>query len=53
MSEVNIDAALIEKGGANLSRTDETLVEMTSARRARAQPQQKRSARNPCRHFSE
>jgi G3E family GTPase len=30
MSEVNIDAALIEKGGANLSRTDETLVEMTN-----------------------
>ena len=34
MSEVNIDAALIEKGGANLSRTDETLVEITGARRA-------------------
>ena len=30
MSEVNIDAALIERGGANLSRTDETLVEMTN-----------------------
>lgn len=30
MSEVNIDAALIEKSGANLSRTDETLVEMTN-----------------------
>jgi G3E family GTPase len=30
MSEVNIDAALVEKGGANLSRTDETLVEMSN-----------------------
>lgn len=30
MSEVNIDAALIERGGANLSRTEETLVEMTN-----------------------
>lgn len=30
MSEVNIDANLIEKGGANLSRTDEKLVEMTN-----------------------
>lgn len=30
MSEVNIDRELIEKGGANLSRTDETLVEMTN-----------------------
>ncbi|MET0257534.1 MAG: GTP-binding protein [Methylobacterium sp.] len=30
MSEVNIDAALIRDGGANLSRTDETLVEMTN-----------------------
>jgi G3E family GTPase len=30
MSEVNIDAALIERGGANLSRTDETLVELTN-----------------------
>ena len=30
MSEVNIDATLIERGGANLSRTDETLVEMTN-----------------------
>jgi len=30
MSEVNIDADLIEKGGANLSRTDETLVEMSN-----------------------
>lgn len=28
MSEVNIDAALIKQGGANLSRTDEKLVEM-------------------------
>lgn len=30
MSEVNIDADLVAKGGANLSRTDETLVEMTN-----------------------
>lgn len=28
MSEVNIDASLIQKGGANLSRTQEKLVEM-------------------------
>ena len=30
MSEVNIDAGLVEKGGANLSRTEETLVEMSN-----------------------
>ena len=30
MSEVNIDAALVERGGARLSRTEETLVEMTN-----------------------
>jgi G3E family GTPase len=30
MSEVNIDAALVERGGATLSRTDEALVEMTN-----------------------
>lgn len=30
MSEVNIDAELIREGGANLSRADETLVEMTN-----------------------
>lgn len=30
MSEVNIDAALVEKGGAALSRTEEKLVEMSS-----------------------
>ena len=30
MSEVNIDAALIERGGAELSRTDEKLVEMSN-----------------------
>ncbi|MEO1543431.1 MAG: zinc metallochaperone GTPase ZigA [Pseudomonadota bacterium] len=30
MSEVNIDAELVRDGGANLSRTDETLVEMTN-----------------------
>jgi G3E family GTPase len=30
MSEVNIDASLIENGGAELSRTDETLVEMSN-----------------------
>ena len=30
MSEVNIDADLIRNGGANLSRTDEKLVEMTN-----------------------
>src|SRR5690606_9314548 len=30
MSEVNIDAALVRNGGANLSRTDEQLVEMTN-----------------------
>jgi len=30
MSEVNIDADLLQHGGAELSRTDETLVEMTN-----------------------
>lgn len=30
MSEVNIDADLVREGGANLSRTEETLVEMTN-----------------------
>ncbi len=30
MSEVNIDADLVRDGGANLSRTDEALVEMTN-----------------------
>ncbi len=30
MSEVNIDADLVRNGGANLSRTDERLVEMTN-----------------------
>lgn len=30
MSEVNIDVELVRDGGANLSRTDETLVEMTN-----------------------
>ncbi len=30
MSEVNIDAGLVRDGGANLSRTDEKLVEMTN-----------------------
>lgn len=30
MGEVNIDAALIERGDANLSRTDEKMVEMTN-----------------------
>ena len=30
MSEVNIDAALVERGGSQLSRTEETLVEMTN-----------------------
>ena len=30
MSEVNIDAALVRDGGADLSRTDERLVEMTN-----------------------
>lgn len=30
MSEVNIDADLVAKGGAGLSRTDETLVEMSN-----------------------
>ena len=30
MSEVNIDAALVEKSGANLSRTEEKLVEMSN-----------------------
>ena len=30
MSEVNIDAALVERGGAALSRTDEKLVEMSN-----------------------
>ena len=30
MSEVNIDSALEEKGGADLSRTEEKLVEMSN-----------------------
>jgi G3E family GTPase len=30
MSEVNIDAALVRDGGANLSRTDEKLIEMSN-----------------------
>jgi G3E family GTPase len=30
MSEINIDADLVRDGGANLSRTDETLVELTN-----------------------
>ena len=30
MSEINIDAALVERGGAELSRTEETLVEMSN-----------------------
>lgn len=30
MSDVNIDAALVERGGAELSRTEETLVEMSN-----------------------
>lgn len=30
MSEVNIDASLVREGGANLSRTDEALVEMSN-----------------------
>ncbi|MEL6178842.1 MAG: GTP-binding protein, partial [Myxococcota bacterium] len=30
MSEVNIDAMLVERGGAELSRTEETLVEMSN-----------------------
>ncbi|WP_203427225.1 zinc metallochaperone GTPase ZigA [Sinorhizobium sp. BG8] len=30
MSEVNIDAALVRDGGANLSRTEEQLIEMTN-----------------------
>lgn len=30
MSEVNIDAALVERGGAELSRTDEKLIEMSN-----------------------
>ncbi|MEC8665629.1 MAG: GTP-binding protein, partial [Pseudomonadota bacterium] len=30
MSEVNIDADLVKRGGANLSRTEEKLVEMTN-----------------------
>ena len=30
MSEINIDSALVRDGGANLSRTEETLVEMTN-----------------------
>ncbi len=30
MSEVNIDAELVRQGGANLSQTEETLVEMTN-----------------------
>ena len=30
MSEVNIDAELVKAGGAELSRTEETLVKMTN-----------------------
>jgi G3E family GTPase len=30
MSEVNIDAALVERGGADLSRTEEALIEMSN-----------------------
>ena len=30
MSDVNIDAALVKKGGADLSRTEEKLVEMSN-----------------------
>ena len=30
MSEVNIDASLVEKNGADLSRTEEKLVEMSN-----------------------
>lgn len=30
MSEINIDAELVARGGANLSRTDETMVEMSN-----------------------
>ena len=30
MSEINIDASLVEKGGAELSRTEEQLVEMSN-----------------------
>lgn len=30
MSEVNVDAELVRKGGADLSRTDEALVEMSN-----------------------
>ena len=30
MSEINIDAALVDRGGANLSRTEEKLVEMSN-----------------------
>jgi G3E family GTPase len=30
MSEINIDAELVSSGKANLSRTEETLVEMTN-----------------------
>ena len=30
MSEINIDKDLVAKGGANLSRTEETLIEMTN-----------------------
>ncbi|MEL6342085.1 MAG: GTP-binding protein [Myxococcota bacterium] len=30
MSEINIDAALVERGGASLSRTEEALVEMSN-----------------------
>ena len=31
MSDVNIDAALVERGGAELSRTEEKMVEMSNA----------------------
>ena len=36
MSEVNIDADLVREGGADLSRTDETLVELCVDHRWRA-----------------
>lgn len=35
MSEVNIDAALVKSGNANLSRTEEQLVEMSNGCRSR------------------
>ncbi|HAY77938.1 MAG TPA: 4-hydroxytetrahydrobiopterin dehydratase, partial [Gemmatimonadetes bacterium] len=49
------DAALVERGGAQLSRTEETLVEMTNACSTKQLPRRilgsGRDARTPFRHW--